>query len=163
MDNVKYISYSYWISLISSVMIKGLACEELNELKVTYPHSVGNSYDTMIYNQLAKLEEYMLKETVGCFQKQMTLCLEERDLEIAEMAFSRFRKHYKNCMFFLQIPDYLESVKSKMSSEIIRNLNSFIELFTKYLKKIECADNSIFIQDYVYICKKNLKKIKSMY
>ena len=163
MDNVKYIPYADWSSLISGVITKGLACEELNELKGVYPHSIGDLYDTMIYNQLAKLEEYMLKESAGSFQKQMTLCLEDMDLEIAEMAFSRFRKHYINCMFFLQIPDYSESVKSKMLDEIKRNLNSFIESFTKYLKKIEYADNSVFIQDYVYICKKNLKKIKNMY
>ncbi len=163
MDNVKYISYEDWISLISGVMTKGLACEELNELKEVYPYSFGNSYDMMIYNQLAKLEEYMLRESVGRLQKQMTLCLEEMDLEIAEVAFSRFRKHYINCMFFLQIPDYSKSVKSKISEEIIRNLKSFIESFIKYLKRIEYADNSVFIQDYVYICKKNLKKIKNMY
>lgn len=163
MDNVKYISYADWICLISGVMAKGLACEEFNVLKEAYPHSVNESYDMMIYNQLAKLEEYMLKESVGIFQKQMTLCLEEMDLEIAEVAFSRFRRHYINCMFFLRIPDYSESVKSKLSDEIIRNLKSFIESFTKYLKRIEYADNSVFIQDYVYICKKNLKKIKNMY
>ena len=113
MGNVEYISYTDWISLISDVMAKGLACEEFNELKKVYPLSVGDSYDTMIYNQLAKLEEYMLKESVSSFQKQMTLCLEEMDLEIAEMAFLRFRRHYINCMFFLQIPDYSESVKVK--------------------------------------------------
>lgn len=163
MDNVKYISYADWISLISGVMTKGLTCEELNKLKVVYPHSVGDSYDTMIYNQLAKLEEYMLKETISSFQKQMTLCLDEMDLEIAEMAFSKFRRHYINCMFFLQIPSYPESVKSKMLDEISKNINSFIESFLKYLKKIEYADNSVFMQDYVYICKKKLQKIKSMY
>ena len=93
----------------------------------------------------------------------MMLCLEEMDLEIAEMAFSLFRKHYINCMFFLQIPDYSGSVKNKMSDEIIENMNSFLESFEKYLKKIEYADNSVFIQDYVYISKKNLRKIKNMY
>lgn len=163
MENIEYISYADWISLISGIITKGLACEELDELKKVYPHSVGDSYDTMIYNQLAKLEEYMLKESVSSFQKRMTLCLEETDLEIAEMAFSRFRKHYINCMFFLQIPDYPKSVKSKMSDEIIKNMNSFLESFEKYLKKIEYADNSVFIQDYVYISKKNLRKIKNMY
>ena len=66
-------------------------------------------------------------------------------------------------MFFLQIPDYPESVKSKMSDEIRKNMNFFIESFMKYLKKIEYADNGVFIQDYVYICKKKLQKIKSMY
>ncbi len=163
MGNIEYISYADWISLISDVMAKGLACEELNELKKVYPHSVGDSYDTLIYNQLAKLEEYMLKESVSSFQKQMSLCLEEMDLEIAEMAFLRFRRHYINCMFFLQIPDYSESVKRKMSDEIIRNLNSFIKSFMKYLKKIEYADNSPFIQDYVYISKRSLKKIKNIH
>ena len=106
MDNVKYISYEDWIALISSVMAKGLACNELEELKEVYPHSAGDLYDVMVYNQLAKLEEYMLKESVSSFQKQMALCLDEMDLEIAEVAFSRFRRHYINCMFFLQIPDY---------------------------------------------------------
>ena len=123
----------------------------------------GESYDIMIYNQLAKLEKYMLKESVGSFQKQMTSCLEEVDLEIAERAFARLKRHYINCMFFLQIPDYSESVKSKMSDEIIRNMQSFIESFVRYLKRIEYIDNSVFIQDYVYICKKNLKKIENMY
>lgn len=163
MDNVKYISYEDWIALISSVMAKGLACNELEELKEVYPHSAGDLYDVMVYNQLAKLEEYMLKESVSSFQKQMALCLDEMDLEIAEVAFSRFRRHYINCMFFLQIPDYSEFVKSKMSEEIRKNRNSFIDSFMKYLKKIEYADNSAFIQDYVYICKKKLKKIKNMY
>lgn len=163
MDNVKYISYADWIALISGIITKGLASEELDELKKVYPHSVGESYDTMIYNQLAKLEEYMLKEAVRFFQKRMMLCLEEMDLEIAEKAFSQFRKHYINCMFFLQIPDYSESVKSMMSDEIIKNMNSFLESFEKYLKKIEYANNSVFIQDYVYISKKNLRKIKNMY
>ncbi len=163
MDNVKYISYSDWISLISDVMTKGLACEELGKLKEVYPYSAGESYDIMIYNQLAKLEKYMLKESVGSFQKQMTSCLEEVDLEIAERAFARLKRHYINCMFFLQIPDYSESVKSKMSDEIIRNMQSFIESFVRYLKRIEYIDNSVFIQDYVYICKKNLKKIENMY
>lgn len=163
MDNVKYISYADWIALISSVMTKGLACNELEELQEVYPHSAGASYDVMVYNQLAKLEEYMLKESVSSFQKQMALCLDEMDIEIAEIAFSRFKRHYINCMFFLQIPDYSESVKSKMSEEIRKNMNSFIDSFMKYLKKIEYADNSVFIQDYVYICKKKLQKIKKMY
>lgn len=163
MDIVEYISYADWVSLITDVMTKGLMCDELNELKVVYPHSAGDSYNTMIYNQLVKLEEYMLRESVGSFQKQMILCLNEMDLEIAEMAFSKFRRHYINCMFFLQIPDYPESVKSKMSDEIRKNMNSFIESFMKHLKKIEYADNSVFIQDYIYICKKKLHKIKSMY
>lgn len=163
MDNVKYISYADWIALISSVMTKGLACNELEELKEVYPHSAGEPYDVMVYNQLAKLEEYMLKESVSSFQKQIALCLDEMDLEIAEIAFSRFKRHYINCMFFLQIPDYSESVKSKMSGEIRKNMNSFIDSFMKYLKKIEYADNSVFIQDYVYICKKKLQKIKKMY
>ena len=163
MDNVKYISYSEWIALISDVMSKGMTCEEFSELKEVYPYAVGESYDTMIYNQLAKLEQFMLKEAVRIFQKQMAACLNEFDLEIAENAFTKLIKNYKNCMFFLQIPDYAESVKSKMSYEIIRNMQSFVELFFKYLKKIEYADNSVFIQDYVYICKRNLKKIKNMY
>lgn len=163
MDNVKCISYADWVSLISGVMTKGLTCDELNELKVVYPRSVGASYDTMIYNQLAKLEEYMIRESVRFFQKQMTLCLDEMDLEIAETAFSKLRRHYINCMFFLQIPEYPESVKSKMSDEIKKNIGLFIEAFMKYLKKIEYADNSVFIQDYVYICKKKLQNIKSMY
>ena len=93
----------------------------------------------------------------------MTLCLDEMDLEIAETAFSKLRRHYINCMFFLQIPEYPESVKNKMSDEIKKNMGFFIEAFMKYLKKIEYADNSVFIQDYVYICKKKLQRIKSMY
>lgn len=163
MENIQYISYADWLSLISGVITKGLVCEELDELKKVYPHSIGDSYDTMIYNQLAKLEEYMLKKSVSSFQKQMLLCLKEMDLEIVEIAFSRFRMHYINCMFFLQIPDYPESVKNKMYDEIIKNMNSFLESFEKSLKKIEYADNSVFIQDYVYICKKNLRRIKKMY
>jgi hypothetical protein len=163
MGNIDYISYSDWISLISAVIEKGLTCEEIDKLKRVYPHSVGDSYDTMIYNQLAKLEEYMLKEAVNSFQKRMTFCLKEMDLEIAEMAFVRFKKHFTNCMFFLQIPDYPESVKHKMSDEIHKNMDSFMESFLKYIKKIEYADSSSFIQDYVYISRKNLKKIKNMY
>ena len=163
MDNVKYISYADWDALISKVMTKGLACNELEELKEVYPLLSGDSYDVMVYNQLAKLEEYMIKESVSSFQKQMGLCLSEMDLEIAEIAFSRLRRHYKNCMFFLQIPDYSESVKRKMLEEIRKNWISFIDSFFKYLKKIEYEDNSVFIQDYVYICKKKLQKIKNIY
>lgn len=163
MDDVKYISYADWISLISGVMQNGLSCNELKELKKVCPHSVGEVYDVMVYNQLAKLEEYMLKEAVGSFQKQMAVCLNEMDLEIAEVAFLRFRKHYDNCMFFLQIPEYSESVKRKLAEEIRNNMNAFVDSFVKYLKKMECADNSEFIQDYVYVCKKKLQKIKTMY
>lgn len=163
MGNMKGISYTEWISLISGVMTKGLTCDELNELKVVYPCFTGDSYDTMVYNQLAKLEEYMIRETIRSFQKQMTLCLDEMDLEIAEKAFSKFRKHYINCMFFLQIPEYPENVKNRMTDEIKKNISLFTEIFMKYLKKVEYADNSVFIQDYVYICKKKLQKIKSMY
>lgn len=163
MDDVKYISYADWISLISGVMKKGLSCNELEELKKACPHSMGEAYDVMVYNHLAKLEEYMLKEAVKSFQKQMAVCLGEMDLEIAEVAFSRFRKHYDNCMFFLRIQDYPESVKSKLSEEIRNNMNDFVDSFVKYLKKMECVDNSKFIQDYVYVCKKKLQKIKTMY
>ena len=118
MDSVKYVSYSDWSSLISEIMKKGLACEELNKIQDVYPHSVGESYDAMIYNQLARLEQYMIRETVNIF---------------------------------------------KMSEEIIRNMQSFSGSFLKYLKKLEYEDNSTFIQDYVYVCKKNLKKIENMY
>lgn len=163
MDNITYVSYSEWISLISDVTIKGLACEELSKLKVVYPHAVGESYDNIIYNQLAKLEQFMLKETIRIFQKQMSTCLSEIDLEMAENAFVKIKKHYKDCMFFLQIPDYSESVKRKMSDEIIRNMQAFSESYIKYIKKIEFEDNSTFIQDYVYVCKRNLKIIKNMY
>lgn len=163
MESVNYISYSEWISLISNVTVKGFACEEFCKLKGVYPHAVGESYDTMIYNQLAKLEQSVLKETIRVFQKQMTICLNEVDLEIAENAFTKLKKHYRDCMFFLQIPDYSESVKSKMSDEVVRNMQSFLDAFIKYLKKIEYADNSVFIQDYVYVCKRNIRKIKNMY
>ena len=163
MDNVKYVSYSDWSLLISEIMKKGLACEELNKIQDVYPHSVGESYDAVIYNQLARLEQYMIRETVNIFQKQMKACIDEIDLEMAEVAFIRLKKHYMRCMFFLQIPDYPESVKNKMSKEIIRNMQSFSGSFLKYLKKLEYEDNSTFIQDYVYVCKKNLKKIENMY
>lgn len=160
MDNVKYISYSDWSALISEVMEKGLSCDALNELRAVYPRSVGEAYDTMLYNRLAKLEQFMIEESVGIFQKQMTACLDEADLEIAENAFVKLKKHYVDCLFFQQIPDYPETVKRKMSDEIIRNMQLFRESFLTYLKKLEYTDNSAFIQDYVYICKRNMKKIK---
>lgn len=163
MGNIEYISYSEWISLIASVRKKGLACEEINVLSRVYPHSVGEAYDSLIYNQLAKLEEYMIKEALNVFQKRMSMSLEEMDIEIAEMAFVRLKKHFMKCMFFLQIPDYPESVKRNMSDEIKKNMDSFLESFSKYIKAIEYEGNSSFIQEYVYISKKNLRKIKNMY
>ena len=163
MDSITYIPYADWISLINAVKSKGLACDELNVLRKVYPQISGMAYDSMICNQLAKLEEYMLKETIRIFQKQMNNCLEENDLEILNPAFTRLRKHIVNCLFFLQIPDYPESVKTEMGNEIKKNVDSFMNVFLKYLKKIEHAENNDFIQEYVYICRNRIKKIRKIY
>lgn len=149
--------------MINAVKSKGLACDELSVLKKVYPQVSGTAYDSMICNQLAKLEEYMLKETIRIFQKQMNHCLEENDLEIVKTAFAKLRKHIMNCLFFLQIPDYPESVKIQMGNEIKRNMDSFMNIFSKHLKKIEYAENNDFIQEYVYICRNRIKKIRKIY
>lgn len=160
MEDIKYVSYPEWTSLVSAVMLKGLSCEEINTLRKVYPQVSGSAYDSMIYNQLAKLEEYIIKESVRILQKQMNVCLEENDLQILESSFSKFRKHILNCMFFLQVPYYPDSVKNKLSNEIKKNMDALMDSFSRHLKKVEYADSNSFIQEYVYVCRKKILKIK---
>ncbi len=163
MDEIKNISYEDWLSLISKVMTKGMASKELDEIKVVYPKTAGSSHESMICNQLAKLEEFMVKETINSFQKKMILCGEEMDSEIADIACRKLKKHYDDCMFFMQNPSYPESVKKKIHSEVKRIVTSYIDMFFEDLKKLEYANNSAFVRDYIYICKKKLNRIKKMY
>lgn len=163
MNSIKYISYADWLELVARVKEGGLACQEFDELASVYPNSVGDSYSVLIYNQLAKMEEYILKETLSIFEKQISVCLSEIDLETMELAFSRLRKHYRKCMFFLCIPDYPIQVKDKMAEEIKKSVSLFADSFLKYLKKIEGDDNSAFIQDFVYVSRKKMNQIKKMY
>lgn len=162
MDEIKCISYADWISLISSVIQKGLACDELKQLKEVYPYSVGESYDGMIYNQIAKLEEYIIQESINTFQKRISLCMEEMDLEVVESAFTILRKHLNDGLFFLHIPNCPELVKEKLFEEIQKNVTAFTDSFLKYLRKIEYADSNLFIQDFVFLCKKRIRKINEI-
>ena len=162
MSEIAYISYSEWTDLISAVIRKGLSCNELEIIKTVYPNAVGDAYDPMIYNQVARLEEYLIKASVDIFQKQMNMCFEENDIEMAEIAFSKLKRHLLNSMFFMQIPYYTESVKVGITGEIKKNLYLFFDAFSSYLKKLELADNSAFVQDYIYICRKRMRTIKRM-
>ena len=112
----------------------------------------------MVYNKLAKLEEVLLKEAFCQFEKELNLCITEMDLEILEKAVITYKRRMKSSMFFLQIPEYPESVRENLKNAINENVCIYLDAISKYMRKLEFCDNDIFVQDVVYICRKKLIK-----
>lgn len=160
MDKLTSVSYEKWLELISIVAKEGMASKAFGELQVVYPLSAGDSYDAMIYNQLAKLEEALLKDAFQQFEKNFNLCMEEMDIEILEKAVTKYKRQLQSSMFFLQIPEYPESVRKNLRETIKNIISIYIEAISKYIRKIEYYDNGAFVQDVVYICRKKIIKAK---
>lgn len=154
MEETQYISYGEWISLITAIREKGLKCKEFQSIKSVYPQVTGEVYIPMIYNELGKLEKYMLTYSFSKFLEAINRCLEEMDIEIAETGIRNLKKNFKECMFFRVIPEYPESIKKAMAHEIQKKMESFRQEFLKYLKKLAYSDNSNFVQDLIFICKR---------
>lgn len=158
MNNITSVPYEKWLELISIVVKEGISSKAFGELQVVYPVSAGDSYDAMIYNQLAKLEEALLKDAFHRFEKDLNLCMAEMDLEILEKAVIKYKRHIISSIFFLQIPEYPESVRKDLREAINNNISLYIDAISKYIRKLEYYDNGLFVQDVVYICRKKIIK-----
>lgn len=158
MKNTTSIPYEKWLDLISKAEKEGMSSKAFSDLQEVYPLSAGNAYDAMVYNKLAKLEEALLKEAFCQFEKKLNLCITEMDLEILEKAVITYKRRMKSSMFFLQIPEYPESVRDNLKNAINENVRVYIDAISKYMRKLELYDNDIFVQDVVYVCRRKLIK-----
>lgn len=154
------ISYGEWLSLVNGTRNKGQVCNEFELLQKCYPKRAGSSCEQMIHNELAKLQTVLLKKAINKYQKAIILCLEESDLEIVEIAFRNLKKSIYCCLFFTRIEEYPDSIKENLKKQIQKNILAFQVEFELFLNQLALEDNSHFVQDLVYICKKrNLAKI----
>lgn len=156
MGDIKYVSYAEWIALIAAIQKKGMNAREFEQIKHTYPLVSGEAYTPLIYNELGKLEQYLLNSSFAKFQKAIGRCLEEMDLEIAESAMRNLKKNLAECLFFDGIEQYPPSVRARMAQEIQRIVESFWQEYLKYIKRLEYADGGSFVQDLAYMCKKKI-------
>lgn len=158
MEGTQYIAYAEWVALAGAVREKGMKSREFERIQCVYPQAAGAAYVPMVYNELARLEEHLLRHSFRRFQREINRCLEEADLEIAEAAISNLKKCVHACLFFDRIPEYPESVKSGMGQEVRRHTEAFRQECLQYMRRLERADSSIFIQDLVYMCRKRMAK-----
>lgn len=156
MNETQYVSYAEWVALIAAIQKKGITCQEFERIRTVYPQAAGEAYTPVIYKELGKLEEYLLDDSFLQFQRTVSNSLEERDIELAESAIRSLKKNLKACLFFNQIPEYAESIKSGMTLEVQKNMEAFRQEYLKYLRRLEYSDNSGFVQDLIYRCRKKM-------
>lgn len=153
------VSYSQWLEYINGAGAKGLKSEAFSSLKGCYPVIGSEAHYGMMQRELAKLETILLKKTVAGFQTAVNRCLEEADPEILEWGIREFKRSVSCCYFFNGIEEYPQTVRKDIGSQMGESLASFVDEYSIFLKKIRENDNSSFIEDFEYICKKaKLKK-----
>lgn len=158
MEGIQYIAYAEWVALAGAVREKGMRSREFERIQCVYPQAAGPAYVPMVYRELAKLEEHLLRHGFRRFQQEINRCLEEGDLEIAEAAISSLKKCLRACLFFDRIPEYPETVKSGMEQEIRRHAEAFRQECLQYMRRLERSDSSAFVQDLAYMCRKRMAK-----
>ena len=67
-------------------------------------------------------------------------------------------RDFISSIYFLQIPEYPESVRKDLREAINNNISLYIDAISKYIRKLEYYDNGLFVQDVVYICRKKIIK-----
>ncbi len=154
MAEVKAVPYAAWLSLVEAVKKKGQACDEFLELQGCYPQSTGSLYEQMIHNELAQLENLLLKNAIKKYQKSINMSLEEADLEIAEFAIRNLKKSIRGCLFFTRINEYPEGVRKDLAIQTQERLLIFQAEFGEFLKRLAQDSNSYFAQDLIYLWKK---------
>ena len=158
MEGTQYIAYAEWVALAGAVREKGMKSREFERMQYVYPQAAGTAYVPMVYNELARLEEHLLRHSFRRFQREINRCLEEVDLEIAEAAISNLKRCVRACLFFDRIPEYPEAVRSGMEQEIRRHMEAFRLECLQYMRRLERADSSDFVQDLAYMCRKRMEK-----
>ncbi len=158
MEGTQYIAYAEWVALAGAVREKGMKSREFERMQYVYPQAAGTAYVPMVYNELARLEEHLLRHSFRRFQREINRCLEEVDLEIAEAAISNLKRCVRACLFFDRIPEYPEAVRSGMEQEIRRHMEAFRLECLQYMRRLERADSSDFVQDLAYMCRKRMAK-----
>lgn len=158
MEGTQYIPYAEWVALAGAVREKGMRSREFERMQCVYPQAVGPAYIPMVYNELARMEEYLLGRSFQRFQREINRCLDEADLEIAESAIGNLKRGIRACLFFNRIPEYPETVKSGMEQEIRQHTEAFRQECLTYMRRLERCDSSDFVQDLVYMCRKRMAK-----
>lgn len=154
MQEIKEVSYSEWLALVNEVKENGPNCAEFLLLQQCYPHRSGDSYEQMVQKELAKMETVYIQNAVRDFQRSIARSLDEGDLEIARSAIRSLRKNARGSVFFLNNEKYPDTICKNMISEIKRNCQLFQKDFKCFLRRLEQENNSCFIQDFIYLCRK---------
>lgn len=158
MEGTQYIPYAEWVALAGAVREKGMRSREFERMRCVYPQAAGPAYDPLVYNELARLEEHLLRRSFHRFRQEINRCLDEADIEIAESAIGNLKRCIRACLFFSRIPEYPETVKSGMEQEIRRHTEAFRKECLGYMRRLERSDSSDFVQDLVYMCRKRMAK-----
>lgn len=158
MEGTQYISYAQWEALVDAVREKGIRSREFEQIQAVYPQMGGDACVPLVRGQLQKLEEHLLRQGFRLFQRDINRCLEEADLESAQAAINNLKRHVQACLFFRGIPEYPESVKDGMEREIRRCTEEFCQEFLQYMGRLERENDSGFVQELVYICRKRMAK-----
>lgn len=150
----KEISYSQWLTLIKEVKEQGIYSEVFQDFRVSVPKIDMKEYQGFIHNELAKLEEIILSQTISKFQKNVNICMEENDLEVFHKGLVRLKKDILNCFFFCEISIFPIEIRAKVGKQMVDILMKFIKDFQKYIKRMEENESDIFCSEICYMYKK---------
>lgn len=159
MKEVEIISYAQWLEVIDKVQEKGMCSDEMQQLHIVYPAVSTKNHYQCIQNEISKLETELLRKTIYQFEASVNHCLEDFDLELLNNGIRVFKKNIQHCFFFNDIEEYPYAVRKNLCNQLISHLISFTEEYAKFVKRLREDNNSLFIEDFDYICKKaKLKK-----
>lgn len=159
MKEMEMISYSQWLELMNKVQEKGMCSDEMQRLHVVCPEVNTKNHYQFIQNELSKLETELLRKTIYQFEASVNRCLEDLDLEFLNKGIRIFKKNIYHCFFFNNIEQYPYTVRKNLCNQLINPLISFTKEYAQFVKKLREDNNSLFIDDFDYICKKaKLKK-----
>lgn len=156
---IQCITCSQWLELVRTVKEKGIKCDGMESLCLSCPQINMVEYQELLYNELAKLETVILRETIERFEISVNRCLTENDLEYLNHGIRDLKKDLSVCFFFHKIEQYPIIIRKGLTVQMTENLSGFLKEFDRYVKRIEESGSDIFFSDFGYICRKaNLKK-----
>ncbi len=153
------IPYMQWMVHLGRIKEKGIRSEEFYLLTECCPIMAAEDQYIIVQKEMEKLEMVLLKNTMELFQKSVNCSLEDVDLEILIRAIHQFKKNINCCFFFCRIKDYPLRIRKNLYGKVAEKLLSFLEEYFRFLRKMNEAESSRFMEDFSYICQKaGLKK-----
>ena len=154
MSEVRHIPYSEWSEKVRLSCLKGRHCQEFLELKQSAPSYKGTDYEQFVFNELAKLETELIKDTIKNYQKAMNKCFDELDLHFFARGLKELKLAIDDCLFFDEIELLSIESEKKLKSEIYSNYTGYFDKFSRYVDKMEKYETDQFVREFVYMYRK---------